>query len=155
VGAICQPTADDCGPGLVCLQESCGTALGRCYRYCRDASMCGASGVCGTPIDLPGATTTNQRVCNLGDSPCDAFARTGCPDPALNCYVTGPSHTTCDCPAGGNHAQGEVCNGYNDCALGLACLQVGGASRCYKLCRSASDCPSCMTLGTAGGYCPQ
>lgn len=156
VGAICQPGADDCAPGLACLQESCGTNLGRCYRYCRDGSGCGTNGVCAMPVLRPDGTESGQRACALGPSTCDAIARTGCPDPALNCYVTAPNQTICDCPGGRNRAQGETCDGYNDCALGLWCLAVSGGaqSRCYKLCRSTADCAGCMFQGTAGGYCP-
>lgn len=152
VGALCQPGSDECALGLVCLAESCGTSLGRCYRYCRDAAMCGA-GVCGTPIKLPSGDDSGQRVCNLGDVTCDAFARIGCPDPALNCYMTGPGHTTCDCPTGKERALGESCVDYNDCALGLVCLSAGGAPTCHKVCRNATDCAGCTNWGNAG-YCP-
>jgi hypothetical protein len=155
VGAICQPGSDDCAPGLACLEESCGTNLGRCYRYCRDAAGCGASGVCAMPVLRPDGTESGQRACALGASPCDAIARTGCPDPALNCYVTAPNQTICDCPGGRNRPQGETCDSYNDCAVGLWCLSVASApSRCYKLCRSTADCAGCMVQGSAGGYCP-
>ncbi|MES1206439.1 MAG: hypothetical protein ABUS79_10920 [Pseudomonadota bacterium] len=154
VGQICQPGTDECAPGLICLQETCGTNLGRCYRFCRDAS-CGVQGVCGTPVKLPTGGSTDQRACNLGEYACDAFARTGCPDPALNCYVTGPSHMTCDCPSGRDRQQGESCIDYNDCAAGLVCLQMGATLQCHKLCKSAADCAGCsLALGTAGGFCP-
>ncbi len=152
-GELCDPNADQCAPGFVCLQEACGTNLGRCYRYCRDASVCGASGVCGTPVDLPNGGTSGQKACNMGDYSCDAFLRTGCSDPAFNCYVTGPGHTTCDCPRM-NLQEGDTCANYNDCAPGLACLQVGGATRCFRVCRNTTDCAGCMPLGTAGGFCP-
>jgi hypothetical protein len=155
VGAICQPGADDCAPGLACLEESCGTNLGRCYRYCRDSQQCGTNGVCAMPVLRPDGTESGQRACALGPTTCDAIARTGCPDPALNCYVTGPNQTICDCPGGRNRAQGDTCDGYNDCAPGLWCLSVAGApSRCYKLCRSTADCAGCMFQGSAASYCP-
>jgi hypothetical protein len=155
VGEICQPGSVECGPGLVCNKESCGANLGRCYRFCRNNS-CGGDVVCGTPVLLPTGEMTGQRACNLGGHSCDALARTGCPDPAFNCYVTAPSQTTCDCPTGRERQDGESCSGYNDCALGLACLEVGGSgvSTCHRLCRSSSDCAGCMTLGTAGAFCP-
>ena len=117
--------------------------------------MCGAS-VCGTPIKLPNGDNSPQKVCNLGAVACDAYARSGCPDPALNCYMTGPNQSTCDCPTGKNRALGESCVDYNDCALGLVCLMGGGASTptCHKVCRTATDCAGCTNWGTAGGYCP-
>jgi len=148
IGSTCQPGSSECAPGLACLEELCGTGLGRCYRYCNDASVC-PSGVCGIPIE-----GSDQHVCNIGDLACDPYARTGCPDPALNCYVTSPNHTACDCPTGKNVAQGESCMYYNDCALGLACIKMGAAARCFKLCRNASDCAGCTGLGASIGYCP-
>ena len=154
MGDICDPNADQCAPGFVCLEESCGTNLGRCYRYCRDASMCGTNGVCGTPVDLPSGGSSGQRACNLGDYSCDAFLRTNCPDPAFSCFVTGPGHSTCDCPSGMNRQEGDTCVSYNDCAPGLACFTVAGATTCHRLCRTATDCAGCMSLGTAGGICP-
>jgi hypothetical protein len=155
LGAICQPGSDECALGLVCLAESCGTSLGRCYRYCRDpAPICGGT-VCGTPIKLPNGDDSTQKVCNPGDVPCNAFTRTGCPDPALNCYMTGPGRTVCDCSSGKDRALGESCGGYNDCALGLVCLAVGGASMptCHKVCQTTTDCAGCTNWGSAG-YCP-
>jgi hypothetical protein len=153
VGEACRPDADDCAPGLICQQEACGTNLGRCYRLCRDPSACVSSGVCSTFAVVSGGASAIQRICDLGDRTCDAFARTGCPDPALNCYVTGPNHTRCDCP-GMQLAEGAACVHPNDCGAGLACLGVDGSLRCYKLCRNTTDCAACVTLGTAGGYCP-
>jgi hypothetical protein len=154
LGQVCQPSADDCAAGLTCLQEACGDHLGRCYRFCRDATMCGATGACAKAVALPNGTSSAQRVCNLADQTCDPYAGTGCPDPALHCYVTGPSHTACDCPSmpGAEGQEGDRCSAYNDCAAGLACLQAAGASRCLRLCRSTADCPTCATLG-AVSYC--
>jgi hypothetical protein len=159
LGDVCDPTMDRCSPGLFCLKEACGTNLGRCHRFCRDASACGPSGVCGTPVRLADGTTTDQRACNLSsDVTCDPFATggaSGCPDVALNCYVTGPSQTICDCPSGQNRQAGQTCVDANDCQTGLRCLQLGGSpAMCYRLCRNASDCAGCTILGSAGGYCP-
>jgi hypothetical protein len=140
------------------LTEMCGNNLGRCYKLCRvgDNAAC-APGVCGTQVELADGSNSGQRVCSLGDETCDPYARTGCADPALNCYVTGPNQTTCDCPSsiGPQAQEGDACVAYNDCAVGLACLQVGGAPRCLKLCQSAADCPnsSCMVFGSSGSYC--
>src|SRR4051812_8681794 len=36
LGAKCNPNpgSDDCAAGLICLEETCGNRLGRCYRHC-------------------------------------------------------------------------------------------------------------------------
>lgn len=154
LGRICQPGADECRPGLACLAESCGTNLGRCRRMCRDASVCTGGGSCTRPILLANLTPSGQNACDLGDEKCDPYATSGCPDPSLHCYVTGPSHTSCDCPStpGSEGTEGQVCSAYNDCAVGLACIQAGGSSRCMRLCQSAADCPTCAAFGSVK-YC--
>jgi hypothetical protein len=158
LGQLCQvaaqTTRDDCAPGLICLKEACGASLGRCYRFCRDSNMCGASGACAKVVPLPNGTPSGQRACDLTDEACDPYATGACPDPALHCYVTGPNQTTCDCPGmpGAEGQEGDRCSAYNDCAAGLACLQVAGASQCVRLCRSSADCASCAAFGSVS-YC--
>lgn len=148
MGQVCQLGADDCAPGFACLREACGTDLGRCYRFCRDGSTC----ACARVVTLPNGTSSGQRVCDLGNQGCDATATASCPDPALHCYVTGPSTTTCDCPSGVEGKEGAACSAINDCVTGLFCLKVAGVSQCVRLCRTAADCPSCMAFG-AVSYC--
>lgn len=154
LGQICQPGTDECGPGLACLSESCGNNLGRCRRMCSDASVCTSRGSCTRPILLPNLAPSGQRACDLGDEQCDPYATTGCPDPALHCYVAGPTYTTCDCP-GAEETEGQACSAYYDCAVGLACIQAGGSSRCMRLCQSTTDCPTCTALGSVNSvkYC--
>jgi hypothetical protein len=151
-GQVCQPGLDDCAPGLACVQESCGTNLGRCRRMCRDATVCRGGAACTRPVLLANQMPSGQRACDLGDEPCDPYAATGCPDPALHCYVTGPSQTSCDCPSGAAATEGQPCSAYNDCAVGLACIQTGGASRCMRLCQSITDCLTCTPFGSVK-YC--
>lgn len=156
IGDICNPESDECSPGQVCLKESCGTNLGRCFRYCREHVTCGPGGVCGTPIQLPGGGASAFKVCNVADQvpTCDAFARTGCLDPAFVCYVAG-QNAKCDCPSGLNRAEGQNCMLYNDCAPGLTCLKLGGVSQCHRLCRTNTDCggAACTFTGSSG-FCP-
>ena len=158
VGDMCSPAADDCGPGLFCYSEACGTNLGRCARFCREHITCGPGGVCGTFSRFPGGGTSGQKVCNLGDQmpACDAYAQTGCPDPAFVCYVTTGQSTKCDCPSGRNSLDGDNCSFYNDCAAGLTCLNLGGVSRCHKLCRTTADCVggAACTFSGSSGFCP-
>lgn len=158
LGAICQPGSDDCAPGYVCLKEVCGTNLGRCFQFCRAGTPCGAGVGCNTAVTLD-TGTTSQLVCNLGDSNCNIYDGTGCPDPALKCYVAG-TRAKCDCPStsGAPLNVGDTCVNYNDCGTGLVCLTVSGAtqSQCFRLCQTAADCggATCMSLGSVGGYCP-
>lgn len=157
VGMVCTPEADACAPGLTCLQEMCGSDLGRCYRFCRDASACNGTGVCGTPVLLQDRSDSGQRVCDLGTQACEPYTGGGCVDPALVCYVLGPTQRTCDCPSGIQAQEGATCVNTNDCAIGLACLQKGAAGvlRCQKLCESAADCPGsvCDPFGDTFGIC--
>ncbi|MEP6654267.1 MAG: hypothetical protein ABJA82_12960 [Myxococcales bacterium] len=156
-GDICSPASDECAPGLVCLKESCGTNLGRCYRFCRENSDCG--GVCGTPIMLPSGDFSGFKVCNVGDQvpACDVYAKTGCPDPNLVCFVASPN-TKCDCPSGANRTETQKCSLYNDCAPGLLCLATAGspAPQCHRLCRTSADCSggAACSISGSSGYCP-
>lgn len=147
LGQTCVPSTDDCAPGLACLREACGSNLGRCYRFCRDASMCGTDVACATQVNSSNDMALGQLACDLAEQTCDPIAGTGCPDAALSCFVTTAGHTICDCP-GRARREGDSCRGYDDCALGLACLQ----STCVRLCRSTSDCASCTVLGSIR-YC--
>jgi hypothetical protein len=147
IGQTCVPSTDDCAPGLACLREACGSNLGRCYRFCRDASMCTSGVGCATQVNSSNDMALGQLACDLAEQTCDPIAGTGCPDAALSCFVTTAGHTICDCP-GRSRREGESCGGYDDCAQGLACLQ----SVCVRLCRSTSDCSSCTALGSIH-YC--
>jgi hypothetical protein len=146
-GVVCTPSTDDCAPGLACLREACGSNLGRCYRFCRDASMCGAGVACATQVNSSNDMALGQLACDLAEQTCDPIAGTGCPDAALSCFVTSAGHTICDCPGRGRR-EGDSCRGYDDCAPGLGCVQ----STCVRLCRSTSDCSSCTVLGSIR-YC--
>lgn len=152
-GQICSPSTDDCAPGYACLREACGASLGRCYRFCRDASMCGAGVGCATSVNSGNNMALGQLACDLAEQTCEPLATTsaatGCPDPALSCFVNAMGHTLCDCPSGRSRREGESCRGYDDCAPGLACLD----STCLRLCHSTADCGGCQALGNIH-YCP-
>lgn len=157
IGEVCHPKADDCVAGAVCQPETCGTGLGRCLRFCREATAprdCGAGVVCGTPVRLADGTNSGLRACNLTEQTpaCDPIANTGCPDPSLACYATGPT-TICECPGTAN--LGAKCTFNADCAAGFTCVNAGGASTCHKTCKVAADCggDACMLQG-AFGSCP-
>jgi hypothetical protein len=162
LGELCTPGAnDDCEAGLVCLPETCGNGLARCYRHCTRSSQCGAA-FCQVPI-LKDNVATGFLACDLPPRACDPIANSGCPHPALNCYLTSANDTLCDCPRRKTPAlEGEECALYNDCGGGLFCVQgADGAAgaRCRFTCNvAASACPSpkhCIPNGTNAkfGYC--
>ncbi|MBC8131593.1 MAG: hypothetical protein H7X95_01325 [Deltaproteobacteria bacterium] len=157
LGEICSITADDCVPGLACLKERCGTNVGRCYRFCRDGSVCGTGIACGMIVDFPNGGRSGSRACNVGDQvpACDVYTRMGCPDSALVCYVANQG-TKCDCPSVTNRGEGENCTFYDECASGLTCLNLGNVSQCHKLCKTNADCTggaSCTPSGSFS-FCP-
>jgi hypothetical protein len=155
VGQLCAVANDDCAPGLICLQEACGNLLGRCYRHCDSDAQCGTQ-FCQFPI--PG--TSVFRACDQPAQSCNPVENTGCPSPALNCYLTSANETRCDCPSGLNHALGDTCQFYNDCMPGLICISnVGGLAgpHCHTACDTAAPvCPgnTCIaTMGSKYSYC--
>ncbi|HET6282572.1 MAG TPA: hypothetical protein VFH73_16530 [Polyangia bacterium] len=159
VGQVCNLSADDCSAGLICLQEACGGGtLGRCYKYCSKADQCGGPS-CQIPVLAPGNQETGFLVCDVAAQDCDPVAKTGCPSPSLNCYLTSANQTLCDCP---NRAGmlGEACTIYSDCATGLVCVSnLAGlaGSRCAQICSQQSpNCPAamhCIPSGMKYGYC--
>ena len=154
-GDLCNAAADDCGPGLICLIEPCGVGVARCYRFCSDNTQCGA-GACGVPVADQSGNNTRFRACTLPAATCDPYAGTGCPAQGLSCFVASPGTNLCDCPtdAGNPRREGDTCDNYNDCATGLACIDVGGNRRCHRLCRTAVDCTNCTGFGTGVSFCP-
>jgi hypothetical protein len=158
LGQLCDPAADNCKPGYTGVKERCGTQLGRCYLLCRDASVCGTGNGCGIQVSLPGGGgSSGFRVCNAAaQSPaCDPYALTGCPDPALVCYATN-EETTCECPSGQELQVGATCIFSDNCAAGLTCRNIAGASTCHKVCKSDGDCAGGVACAPSGasGYCP-
>jgi hypothetical protein len=158
LGQTCNPAADDCAPGFICLQEACGGGtLGRCYKHCATTDQCGGT-ICQIPIQDSTGNDTGYRACDVAPQTCDPIAKTGCPAPALNCYVSGSSTTVCDCPnrpadMGGLDA---ACTIYSDCAPGLVCVSTGpGGARCRPLCLIAAPaCNNCIASGLGKyGYC--
>lgn len=157
VGDLCQLSPDDCAPGLVCLAETCGSGLARCYRFCRDVGDCDDV-ACSRSVKSAAGQPTAFRACDVPSVACDPIAQTGCADPAFVCYVFGPTSTRCDCP-GGALSEGQSCSAITGCAPGLVCLGSGASGgTCQRLCRSSADCTrpdggapgACSPSGTYG-----
>jgi hypothetical protein len=156
----CSPTQDDCGPGLICLLESCGTGLGRCYRHCTTAGQCTGGAACVIPILDGMSRDTGFKTCDLAPQDCDPIARTGCPNAALTCFVDDAGQTICDCPGRAVPvADGGACTVFSDCAPGLACVATAGivGPRCRQICLQARpNCSNnlrCVPIGARYGYC--
>jgi hypothetical protein len=163
LGEVCKlGNADNCGSGLICLQEACGDSLGRCYRHCTSNDQCGGT-ICQIPIEDARGQDTGFKTCDVPPQVCDPVANTGCPDAALNCYLTSANLTLCDCPGGAPGGKnGDPCTIYNDCAAGFVCVSgVGGVAepRCRQACSVASPActggATCIPTGTGAkyGYC--
>ena len=162
LGDVCTPGgADNCAPGLICLLESCGNGLARCYRHCTTNDQC-AGTACTIALDDGKGGATTFTACDVPPRTCDPVAQIGCPNPTLNCYLTSANQTLCDCPTkqGMNNAP---CGLYSDCAPGYVCTSgVGGLAgpHCQFVCNVANpSCsaltPHCVPAGTGAqyGYC--
>src|SRR5450432_2404963 len=167
LGDVCAPGANDnCAAGLICLIETCGNGLARCYRHCTSNAQCDGS-ACTIGIDDGTGTGTapSYKTCDVPARACDPAAGTGCPDPALKCYLNA-NQTLCDCPTkqGMNNAD---CTIYSDCAEGFICIAgVNGQAtpHCHFVCNVAAPaCPkdsmgndiACVPASTGAkfGYC--
>ena len=164
LGDPCNPSADDCEPGLICLLETCGNGLARCYRHCTSNDQCDGT-ACTITIDDSKGNPTPYTTCDVPPRACNPVDGSGCPNQALNCYLTSANETLCDCP--GNVAKqgmnNDPCTIYSDCAAGFICISgVDGQTtpHCHFVCDVAKpSCPSseprCVPAGTGSkyGYC--
>src|SRR5450432_115876 len=164
LGELCTPgTIDNCAPGLFCRTEMCGNGLARCYRHCTTNDQCDGSACTLAITDTSGATS--YLTCDVPSSGCDPVANIGCPDPALNCYLTSANQRLCDCPGPIQGQNGAPCLIYSDCAPGYVCVgsasgDGGEVTRCRFVCSVAHpsctvSAPSCIPSGTGAqfGYC--
>src|SRR5581483_1408591 len=131
VGEACMLGADDCTAGLICLKESCGTNLGRCYQYCSGTptdNTCPSGLRCDININDKDGGMTSYTVCELPNQACNpAGATSGCAT-GLACYVDSTNATSCSCP--GTAASGARCTFPTDCAPGYTCVGIGGVNQC-------------------------
>ena len=147
LGETCDLATDDCGAGLGCVKDGCGTDLGRCRKFCRNAADCTGGGCNALPSGL-------SAVCEPPAQTCDPEANSGCPDPALACYLEG-SVMVCDCP--GSKSEGTGCVFTPECAPGLTCIGYLGPPACHKVCSSNAGCTGgqiCnMLSASTHGFC--
>jgi hypothetical protein len=166
LGESCDPVVaqgpasqtDDCEPGMVCLDQSCGR---RCNRFCwSDAdcpnSACVTRGISG-----------GFKVCDVVFSTCNpvkSAGPTGCAGMAVGCYLssTVTDRTYCDCSFASVPVNGP-CTVSRDCFGGLACVDATGSLdfHCLQVCSLMALNSGCVGGGTCRplnsskmyGYC--
>jgi len=127
---------DNCGPGLVCVDDEC---FPRCYKFCQTDNDCTTASC---TRDIGGG----QKVCDVPfvDTcvPLMGGQNTGCTGNTMSCYLssTTPMHTICDCPQGASGPNGP-CTKSRECNRGLACVDRGngGTPTCLQVCRLNVD----------------
>ena len=168
VGDVCTPgDVDNCAPGLICLLESCGNGLARCYRHCTSNDQCDGT-ACTITINDNDNQPTPFTTCDVPARTCDP----GGSDDRLPGSRAGllPHERGQDAlrlpgkPAtqGGN---GAACNLYSDCAPGFFCIASGNGQttpHCHFVCNvAAPSCPqdpstgmpaACLPVGTGSPF---
>jgi hypothetical protein len=170
----CSPSADQCKPGTICLQESqdhpgCGA---HCYRHCRADADC-PNAKCSVEVQF-GMSTTTDKVCSPPMDTCNPFGPARCmmqgmrPYPTFGCYVmssTYPDIAICDCA--GTTLVGQACKYEHECEPGAECVLLGMARLCRRVCKVGAPpgppimggCPvmnpTCTPFpgGATFGYC--
>jgi hypothetical protein len=141
---------DNCGPGMVCIEEGC---FPRCFQFCRSDQDCPTSAC---TRDVP--AKTGHKVCDVpfADNcvPLPSGQNTGCgpANSAMACYISSsnPTHTICDCPVnavGPNYP----CTRSRECIKGLVCVDRGlGSATCLQVCKLSNNGTDCVSNPTAG-----
>jgi hypothetical protein len=149
---LCDPSRDNCGPGLVCLPDNCGA---RCYAFCRGDGDCNG-GSCARmgPGGLSVCDVAFADACNPVPG-----SLANCPTMSQGCYISfnRPAHTLCDCPGGGH--EGDYCTGSRSCLFGSLCVDATGmgTAQCRRVCKLANnsqDCPAQTTCRMYYGNSP-
>lgn len=167
----CEPRADACRPGTICLEEVADACSSHCYKYCRTDADCGMLNArCTLEVQL-GTSNTSYKVCSPPVEPCSPVGMARCgnqgtrPFPTFGCYVLSakfPDLAVCDCA--GNVAMGQACKFEHECAPGLECVSVSGQAQCRRVCAlmGGLGCPvgqTCTPFTSGGvnstrfGYC--
>ncbi|HVU52815.1 MAG TPA: hypothetical protein VHL80_19170 [Polyangia bacterium] len=159
LGELCNASADDCAPGLICLLETCGNGLARCYQHCTKDEQCDGT-ACTINIEDNQGGMTSYYTCDVPPHACNPVDGSGCPSLSFNCYLTNANQTLCDCPGTKTGMNNDPCTIYNDCAPGFICIAgVNGQTtpHCHFVCDvTNASCPSngdggMQTCSTSGG----
>lgn len=151
----CDPKADTCRPGLICLSESNPAACqAHCYRFCRADGDCLGNAKCTTEIIL-GDMATGNKVCSPPPEGCNPWGPAACtnraanPSPTFACYVLSARFSdiaVCDCA--GTKKLNETCDFEHECEPGHECVKLGTQALCRRVCSLAA------TGGVLMGGCP-
>ncbi len=126
---VCNPTAPDCGVGLVCAALPNFAAPGFCVTPCASQSDCGDQLSCGS--EPTGAAP--QATCYAWPA-CDPIKDTGC-GASEQCRVTGDA---AHCGAKGKLPLGAKCQpAVDSCGPGLGC---GPLDQCRPTCTDDLQC---------------
>ncbi len=160
MGRVCReagalPAGEICTADTECVAGSLCTNFGgerRCLRYCDDAHGCPGEpdmAACFIGV-LDNMSNTIATVCG---QVCSLLAQ-DCLGPTLGCYpsvLLAPIAERGICVSSGMSAAGAACMRSNECAEGLACVDVaGGATTCARLCDRMAVDPGCADMQTCG-----
>jgi hypothetical protein len=158
LGESCSLAQDDCEPGLGCVRESCGTNLGRCFKFCATSADCPNGLSCSDSFNGANGNATGFFVCEQAPQACNPVggAASGCPAPELGCYIVSPGRHLCDCI--GTRQTGQSCALFNECQPGNRCIQLAGMTTgtCVQVCESNADCTlpeQCRNVTQGFGRC--
>lgn len=141
--------ADNCNPGLVCVDGLRGSF---CLKLCRTDDDCGTVKCEDRPIEVT-STSALARVCAIEKTPCDPTnaANSGCPAGRF-CYLTDtdPTGDTTVCEiTTGDARRTDACLNSRDCFQNLTCTTKGSTIHtCQPVCSHASATDTCLTMGT-------
>jgi hypothetical protein len=164
LGDLCNPNADNCAAGLICLLETCGNGLARCYQHCTKDQQCSGT-ACTINIEDTNGTATKYFTCDVPPRACNPVDGGGCPSLSFNCYLTSANQTLCDCPAAKQGKNNDGCSLYNECAPGFICISgVDGQTtpHCHFVCDVSQGAKGCTSaepvctpsvVGAKFGYC--
>ena len=139
-------TAQDCAPGLLCLNFGDGFT---CERLCPDGSI----GFCSDGQACTGTIgDACVQVCRPTPTPCDIYAQ-DCADPDDTCsFVRHPETTTpyTGCRPAGTQGHGDPCGGMDGtCGHSLVCVREGDVVSCHYVCDPDGGDPTCTEAGEA------
>jgi hypothetical protein len=164
LGELCNSNADNCAPGLICLIETCGNGLARCYQHCTKTEQCSGT-ACTINIEDIASNPTKYFTCDVPPRACNPVDNTGCPSASFNCYLTNANQTLCDCPGSKMGMNNDPCMLYSECAPGFICISgvdMQMSPHCHFVCDVSQGSKGCTnaepvcTPGVTGakfGYC--